>query len=212
MYVLVKRIMDIILAMIGLIILSPLFILIILCIKIDSKGSTIFKQKRVGKGMSHFNILKFRTMRIDTPKEIPTHLLENSDYYITRVGRILRRTSLDELPQLWNILLGHMSIVGPRPALWNQFDLIKERDKYGANDIRPGLTGWAQINGRDELIIEDKARLDGEYVRKMSLLFDCRCILWTFKSIWSQDGLVEGKVQANIIDNIEADINNKEAI
>ena len=164
MYPFVKRFMDIVLSLIGLIVLSPLFIVIVLCIKLDSPGSVLFRQKRVGIHKSHFNVLKFRTMRVDTPKEMPTHLLTNPERWITRVGRVLRKTSLDELPQLINILTGDMSIVGPRPALWNQYDLIEERDKYGANNIRPGLTGWAQINGRDELPIEIKAKLDGEYV------------------------------------------------
>jgi O-antigen biosynthesis protein WbqP len=151
-----------------------------------------FTQKRVGIHKSHFQILKFRTMRIDTPKDVPTHMLENPEQWITPVGKFLRRTSLDELPQIFNIFVGHMSIVGPRPALWNQFDLIEERDKYGANDVRPGLTGWAQINGRDELPIDVKARLDGEYVQKMGFLFDIKCMLGTILPVFTGDGVVEG--------------------
>jgi O-antigen biosynthesis protein WbqP len=163
-----------------------------LAIKVDSKGPVFFKQKRVGKNKKHFEILKFRTMRTDTPKDTPTHLLEDPEQWITRVGGFLRKTSLDELPQIINILLGDMSIIGPRPALWNQYDLIAERDKYGANDILPGLTGWAQINGRDELPIEAKAKLDGEYVEKMSFWFDVRCFFGTILSIFRGDGVVEG--------------------
>src|SRR5690606_197245 len=179
MYLKIKRLIDINLSFIGLIILSPLFLLLIIAIKLDSKGPILFKQKRVGIHKSHFNILKFRTMRIDTPKDCPTHLLENPDQWITKVGKFLRKTSLDELPQIWNIFVGQMSIIGPRPALWNQYDLIEERDKYGANDIRPGLTGWAQINGRDELPIDIKAKLDGEYAEKIGLLMDVRCFFGT---------------------------------
>lgn len=192
MYKIVKIIADRILAALGLIILSPLFLLLIIAIKLDSRGPVLFKQKRVGIHKRHFYILKFRTMRIDTPKDTPTHLLENPQQYITKVGGFLRKTSLDELPQIINILKGDMSIVGPRPALWNQFDLIAERDKYGANDILPGLTGWAQINGRDELPIDLKARLDGEYTQKMGLGMDLKCILLTALSVIKQDGVVEG--------------------
>lgn len=192
MYIHIKRILDFILTFFGFIVLSPLLLIIIIAIKIDSRGPIFFIQKRVGKDKSYFNIYKFRTMRTDTPSDMPTHLLENPDKYITRVGKILRKTSLDELPQLWNIMVGHMSIIGPRPALWNQYDLIEERDKYGANKIRPGLSGWAQINGRDELLIPDKARLDGEYVHKLSFLFDCRCIIGTIVSILKHKGVVEG--------------------
>ena len=192
MYQFVKKIMDRILALIGLVVLSPVFLILVVAIKLDSKGPILFKQKRVGIGKSHFNILKFRTMRIDTPKDTPTHLLKNPEQYITKVGRFLRKTSLDELPQIINILKGDMAIVGPRPALWNQYDLIAERDKYGANDILPGLTGWAQINGRDELPIDVKARLDGEYVKKQSFAMDVKCILGTVVSVVKQDGVVEG--------------------
>jgi O-antigen biosynthesis protein WbqP len=187
-----KRLLAIVLSLLGILCLGWLLALLSIAVKLDSPGPVLFKQKRVGRGKSHFYILKFRTMRIDTPKDMPTHLLSNPEQYITPVGRFLRKTSLDELPQLFNILLGHMAIVGPRPALWNQFDLIAERDKYGANDIRPGLTGWAQINGRDELQIEEKARLDGEYVQKLSFAFDVKCFLGTIKAVLNRDGVVEG--------------------
>ena len=188
----VKRALAIVLSLVGILVLGWLLILLSIAIKLDSPGPVLFRQKRVGLGKSHFYILKFRTMRIDTPRDMPTHLLVNPEQYITRVGRFLRKTSLDELPQLFNILAGHMAIVGPRPALWNQFDLIAERDRYGANDIRPGLTGWAQINGRDELEIDVKARYDGEYVQRMSLGFDIRCILGTITAVIRRDGVVEG--------------------
>lgn len=187
-----KRIMDIVLSAIGIIILSLFYLLLIIAIKIDSRGPILFKQKRVGQGKKHFNILKFRTMRIDTPKDTPTHLLKDPDQYITRVGKFMRKTSLDELPQIWNILIGDMSIIGPRPALWNQYDLIEERDKYHANDVRPGLTGWAQINGRDELPIDVKAKLDGEYIKKMGVIMDIRCFFGTFISVAKSDGVIEG--------------------
>jgi O-antigen biosynthesis protein WbqP len=187
-----KRLLAIVLSLLGIVCLGWLLLLLSIAIKLDSPGPVLFRQKRVGCGKSHFYILKFRTMRTDTPKDIPTHLLVDPEQYITRVGRFLRKTSLDELPQLFNILLGHMAIVGPRPALWNQFDLIAERDNYGANDVRPGLTGWAQINGRDELEIAQKARLDGEYVRNLSFRFDVRCLLATVKVVLNRDGVVEG--------------------
>ncbi len=192
MYRYVKRGIDFCLSFVGLVILSPLFLLLILAVKIDSRGPVFFCQKRVGIHKSYFNILKFRTMRIDTPKDTPTHLLENPEQYITGVGKFLRKTSLDELPQIVNILKGDMSVVGPRPALWNQYDLIEERDKYGANDVRPGLTGWAQINGRDELEIPVKAKFDGEYVEKMGFFMDARCFFGTFLSVLRADGVVEG--------------------
>ncbi len=192
MYLVVKKIADRFLAFLGLLILSPVFVLLIIIIKLDSKGPVLFKQKRIGIHKKNFYILKFRTMRTDTPKDTPTHLLGNPEQYITRAGKFLRKTSLDELPQIINILKGDMAVVGPRPALWNQFDLIAERDKYGANDILPGLTGWAQINGRDELPIDVKARLDGEYVEKMGFCMDIRCILGTIISVVKQDGVVEG--------------------
>jgi O-antigen biosynthesis protein WbqP len=188
----IKRLLAIVLSLLGLICLGWLLILLCIAIKIDSPGPVLFKQKRVGKGKSHFYILKFRTMRIDTPRDMPTHLLANPEQYITRVGKFLRKTSLDELPQLINILKGDMAIIGPRPALWNQFVLIAERDKYGANDIRPGLTGWAQINGRDELEIDVKAKLDGEYVERLSFGFDVKCFLGTIAAVLRSDGVVEG--------------------
>ena len=192
MYQRIKRGMDFLLALLGLIVLSPVFLILTAAIKLDSRGPVFFRQKRVGIHKSHFMILKFRTMRIDTPKDMPTHLLQNPEQYITKVGRFLRRTSLDELPQILNILKGDMAVVGPRPALWNQYDLIAERDKYGANDVRPGLTGWAQINGRDELEIPVKAAFDGEYVRKMGFAMDCRCFFGTVLSVFRGDGVVEG--------------------
>jgi len=192
----IKRFFDILLSLIGAIILSWLFLILIIAIKIDSKGPILFKQKRVGKkkngAITYFNIWKFRTMRVDTPKDVPTHMLSNPDQYITGVGKFLRKTSLDELPQIFNILSGKMSIIGPRPALWNQEDLVVERDKYGANDVLPGLTGWAQINGRDELEIPLKAKLDGEYVERMSFLFDIKCFFGTIVSVLKHDGVVEG--------------------
>ncbi len=184
--------MDIVLSSIGIVILSPVFIVLIIAIKAESKGPVLFKQKRVGIHKKHFSILKFRTMRVDTPKDTPTHLLENPEQYITKVGKFMRKTSLDELPQIFNILTGQMSVIGPRPALWNQYDLIKERDKYGANDVPPGLTGWAQINGRDELAIEVKAKLDGEYVERISFLLDVKCFYGTILSVLKRDGVLEG--------------------
>lgn len=187
-----KRVLDFILSLVGLVILSPVLLIIALIIKLTSPGPVFFKQKRVGKNKTYFNILKFRTMRTDTPKDTPTHLLANPDQYITSIGKVLRKTSLDELPQIINILKGDMSIIGPRPALWNQYDLIEERDRYGANDILPGLTGWAQINGRDELEIDVKARLDGEYVERMSFRFDCKCFFGTITSVLKHEGVVEG--------------------
>lgn len=192
MYRVIKQITDRILTLLGIILLSPLFLALMIAVKADSPGPVFFKQKRVGIHKTHFYILKFRTMRTDTPKDMPTHLLENPEQYITKVGGFLRKTSLDELPQIINILKGDMAIVGPRPALWNQYDLIAERDKYGANDILPGLTGWAQINGRDELEIPVKAKLDGEYVKKMGFAMDVKCILGTFLSVIKQEGVVEG--------------------
>ena len=188
----IKRILAVILSALGILALGWLLLILSIAIKVESKGPVLFKQKRVGIHKRHFNILKFRTMRIDTPKDTPTHLLANPDQYITKVGKFLRKTSLDELPQLFNIFVGHMAIIGPRPALWNQFDLIEERDKYGANDVRPGLTGWAQINGRDELEIPVKAKLDGEYVEKISFGFDVKCFFGTITSVLRHDGVVEG--------------------
>lgn len=192
MYKGVKEIIDKILAFIGLVLLSPLFLILIVAIKLDSKGPIFFRQKRVGKDTTYFSILKFRTMRIDTPHDMPTHMLKNPEQYITRVGKFLRKTSLDELPQIINILKGEMAIVGPRPALWNQFDLIRERDNYGANDIKPGLTGWAQVNGRDTIKIEDKAKFDGDYVKRMSFAFDIKCLFLTVAVVLRRKGVVEG--------------------
>ncbi len=192
MYVVIKRGIDLVLSFLGLIILLPVFLLLVLAIKLDSPGPVLFKQKRVGIHKKYFNIWKFRTMYTNTPKDMPTHMLQNPEQYITKVGRFLRKTSLDELPQIFNIIKGDMAIVGPRPALWNQYDLLEERDKYGANDVRPGLTGWAQINGRDELEIPVKAKLDGEYVEKMGPLMDLRCFIGTFASVLKSDGVVEG--------------------
>lgn len=192
MYTVIKRGIDLVLSCIGLIILLPIFLLLVLAIKLDSPGPVLFKQKRVGIHKKYFYIWKFRTMYTNTPKDMPTHMLKNPEQYITKTGRFLRKTSLDELPQIFNIIKGDMAIVGPRPALWNQYDLLEERDKYGANDVRPGLTGWAQINGRDELEIPVKAKLDGEYVEKMGVLMDLKCFFGTFASVLKSDGVVEG--------------------
>lgn len=188
----IKRIIDILLSGLAIIILSPLLLILCIAIKLDSPGPIFFTQKRVGIYKTYFQIYKFRTMRTDTPKDMPTHMLANPDQYITKTGRFLRKTSLDELPQIFNIFKGDMSIVGPRPALWNQDDLVAERDKYGANDVTPGLTGWAQINGRDELEIPVKAKIDGEYVKKYGFTMDVRCFFGTFLSVLRQDGVVEG--------------------
>lgn len=198
-----KRFLDFVLSLLAFCVLSPLLAAVSLAVKLDSKGPVVFRQKRIGKDKTHFEMLKFRTMRTDTPKDMPTHLLKNPDAFITKVGSFLRKTSLDELLQLINIIKGEMSIVGPRPALWNQFDLIAERDKYGANAVRPGLTGWAQVNGRDELEIPEKARLDGEYVKNMSLFLDIRCILKTVLGVLRSDGVVEGGTGAM---NLESEI------
>ena len=187
-----KRLLDLILSGGGIVILAPVYLVVAAAVWLDDPGPVLFRQKRVGIHKIHFNILKFRTMTMDTPKDTPTHLLENPQQYITRVGRILRKTSLDELPQIFQIFTGKMSVIGPRPALWNQYDLIRERDRYGANDVRPGLTGWAQINGRDELPIDVKARYDGEYVRNLSFRFDCKCFFGTIVSVIRHDGVVEG--------------------
>lgn len=192
MYKIFKALMDFLLSLVGGIILLPLMLIFALIIKLTSKGPVLFKQKRVGKNKKLFKIWKFRTMRIDTPKDCPTHLLANPDQYITKIGKFLRKTSLDELPQIYNILFGKMSIIGPRPALWNQDDLIKERDKYGANNIKPGLTGYAQIHGRDELEIEEKAKLDGYYVEHLGFKMDSKCFFGTIKAVLKHDGVVEG--------------------
>lgn len=188
----IKRLIDIILSLIGIVVLAIPMAIFALIIKIEDPGPVIFRQKRVGVHKSYFNVLKFRSMKMSTPHDMPTHMLENPEQYILKCGRWMRKMSIDELPQLFNIFVGEMSIIGPRPALWNQDDLIAERDKYGANDVKPGLTGWAQINGRDELEIADKARLDGEYVEKMSFAFDCKCFFGTIKSVLRHDGVVEG--------------------
>ena len=187
-----KRLIDIVLSGCALIVLSPLYLFLILAIKIDSPGPVLFRQKRVGIHKTYFNILKFRTMRIDTPHDVPTHMLENPEQWITRVGKFLRKTSLDELPQIVQIFTGKMSIIGPRPALWNQYDLIKERDKFEANDIKPGLTGWAQINGRDTVEIGDKAKFDGEYANNMSFVFDAKVFWGSVLVVVKRDGVVEG--------------------
>ena len=186
-----KRAFDLTLSVVGLIVLLPVFAVIAVVMKISDPGPVFFKQKRVGIHKTYFELYKFRSMKVDTP-DIPTHLLENPEQYISGIGKFLRKTSLDELPQLFNIISGRMSIIGPRPALWNQDDLVAERDKYGANDVLPGLTGWAQINGRDELEIPVKAKLDGEYVEKMSFLFDLKCFFGTFSAVLKSDGVVEG--------------------
>lgn len=187
-----KRLIDLLLSACAIVVLSPVYLLICIAIVADDPGPVFFRQKRVGIYKTHFLILKFRTMKVSTPKDVPTHLLENPEQYITRVGKFLRKTSLDELPQIFQIFTGKMAIIGPRPALWNQFDLIAERDKYGANDVRPGLTGWAQINGRDELPIDVKARFDGEYVQNLSFAFDCKCFFGTIRSVLKSEGVVEG--------------------
>ena len=195
MYPYVKRALDFVLSFAALILLSPIMLIIAIAIRATSPGPVFFRQKRIGLRRSHFMIYKFRTMRTDAPKDAPTHLLQNAQSYITPVGRFLRASSLDELPQLINILRGEMAVVGPRPALWNQYDLIAAREAVGANNVLPGLTGWAQINGRDELPIDVKARLDGEYVRRMSFLFDLRCIFGTVFSVLRRDGIREGAAQ-----------------
>lgn len=188
----VKRIIDIALSGIGLVVLSPVYLIVIIAIKIDDPGPVLFTQKRVGRNKKYFKLHKFRSMKMSTPHDVPTHMLDNPDRYITKVGRLMRRTSIDELPQVWDIFMGNMSIIGPRPALWNQDVLVAERDKYNANDVKPGLTGWAQINGRDELEIPDKAKLDGDYVKKLSFPFDVKCFIGTIFSVVKSDGVVEG--------------------
>lgn len=188
----VKRVIDVILSFAGLVILSPVFAGIAIAIKIDDPGPVLFTQKRLGKNKEYFKLHKFRSMKMSTPHDVPTHMLEDPDQYITRVGKFLRKHSLDELPQIWDIFIGNMSIIGPRPGLWNQDVLTAERDKYGANDVKPGLTGWAQINGRDELEIPVKAKLDGIYVKNIGFAMDCKCFLDTFISVLRSDGVVEG--------------------
>ena len=187
-----KRLLDIIISFNGILFLGIPMLVIALIIKIEDPGPAFFKQKRVGLHKKHFMLIKFRSMKMDTPHDVPTHMLENPDQYILKCGKFLRKSSLDELPQLFNIFAGQMSIIGPRPALWNQYDLIEERDKYGANDVLPGLTGWAQINGRDELEIPVKAKFDGEYVEKLSLGFDLKCFFKTIGAVFKSDGVVEG--------------------
>ena len=187
-----KRLIDIVLSSCALLILAVPMLIFALIIKLDSKGPVLFWQKRVGLHKKTFMMPKFRSMYTETPSDMPTHLLDDPQRWITPVGKVYRKLSIDELPQIWSIFTGKMSIIGPRPALWNQFDLIEERDKYGANDVRPGLTGWAQINGRDELEIPVKAKLDGEYVKKMSFLFDCKCFFGTIFAVLRHDGVVEG--------------------
>ena len=190
-----KRFLDIILSACGIAVLSPVYLLISLAIKIDDPGPVFFRQKRVGLHKSYFHILKFRTMKMNTPHDVPTHLLENPEQYITRVGKFLRKTSLDELPQIFQIFTGKMAVIGPRPALWNQYDLIALRDQYGANDVRPGLSGWAQVNGRDYLSrdLEKKARRDGEYAQHITFWFDLKCFLLTIVKVINRQGIVEGK-------------------
>ena len=188
-----KRLFDILLSFLAITVFSLLYIVLAILVKCSSKGPVFFKQERIGKNKKHFNILKFRTMRIDTPKDVPTHMLENPKQYITGIGRFLRKTSLDEIPQAFNIFIGQMSIVGPRPALWNQDDLVEERDKYFANNIKPGLSGWAQCNGRDTLSIPEKAKLDGEYIKKFNIWFDIRIIFKTIFQAFRGKDEVEGK-------------------
>ncbi len=188
----IKRAIDILFSYVGLIVLSPLFLILSIAILIDDPGPIFFSQKRVGKNKQYFKLHKFRSMKMSTPHDVPTHMLENPEQYITRVGKFLRKSSLDELPQIGDIFIGNMSIIGPRPALWNQDLLTSERDRYEANNIRPGLTGWAQINGRDELEIPVKAKLDGEYKAKESFLFDCKCFFGTIFSVAKKEGVVEG--------------------
>ncbi|WP_379137829.1 sugar transferase [Paenibacillus sp. sgz500958] len=191
-YIKLKTVVDAGVAFVALLLLWPFFLIIAIAIKVESKGPVFFKQRRIARYKEEFFILKFRTMRTDTPKDMPTHLLQNPEIFITRVGRLLRKTSLDELPQIINILKGEMSIVGPRPALWNQYDLIAERDKYGANNIKPGLTGWAQINGRDELPNAIKAEFDGDYTKRMSFGLDIRIFFKTITNVLRSEGVVEG--------------------
>ncbi len=188
-----KRMLDAVLAVLGLVLCAPLFALVAVWIKLDSPGPVFFRQNRVGKGKKLFKIWKFRTMRLGTPKDVPTHELKNARQYITPSGRVMRKTSIDELPQLVNILLGQMSFIGPRPALWNQDDLVAFRDQYGANDVLPGLSGWAQVNGRDELSLEKKALRDGEYAQNVSFLLDLKCFLLTIVKVFNREGIAEGK-------------------
>ena len=187
-----KRFIDVVLSFVGIVVLFLPMLIVAIITKIDSPGPILFKQNRIGIHKSNFNILKFRSMPVNIPKDMPTHMLENPESFLSPWQKFIRKTSIDELPQMWCILIGSMSIIGPRPALWNQYDLIEERDKYGANDVKPGLTGWAQINGRDELPIDVKAKLDGEYAEKMSFLFDCKCFFGTIIKVLKREGVVEG--------------------
>ena len=196
-YLFWKRLFDILLSLIAIIVLSFPMLIVAIAIKIDSRGPVLFKQNRVGKNKKIFKIWKFRSMYIDTDPNAPTHQLGNANSHITKVGKFIRKTSIDELPQLFNILSGKMSIIGPRPALWNQYDLIEERDKYNANSIRPGLSGLAQVSGRDELAIAVKAKFDGEYVRTLSLWLDIKLIFMTIFKVFKHDGVVEGKQESN---------------
>lgn len=212
----IKRVIDIVLSFFGLVLLSWFYLVMIIAIKIDDPGPAFFTQKRVGKGKTFFKLHKFRSMKMCTPHDTPTHLLENPEQYITRIGKFLRKYSVDELPQIWDIFVGKMSIIGPRPALWNQDDLVAERDKYGANDVRPGLTGWAQINGRDELEIPVKAKLDGEYVERLKkggvsgFAMDCKCFWGTIVSVLKHDGVVEGGTGAMEKESVEEAIEEAE--
>lgn len=207
----IKRGIDIVLSFLGLVLLSWLYVIIIIAIKVDDPGPAFFTQKRVGKGKTFFPLHKFRSMKMCTPHDTPTHLLENPEQYITKIGKFMRKYSIDELPQIWDIFVGRMSIIGPRPALWNQDDLVAERDKYGANDVKPGLTGWAQINGRDELEIDVKAKLDGAYVAELQkgfwagLKMDIKCFFSTITSVLKHDGVVEGGTGAMKDDDKKAE-------
>lgn len=200
-----KRVLDVVLSLLGLLILALPMLVTALIIKLDSPGPVLFRQTRIGLHKKTFTILKFRSMPVSAPHDTPTHQLQSEALQLSRWQRFLRRSSLDELPQLLNILVGHMSVIGPRPALWNQADLIAERDKYGANDVKPGLTGWAQINGRDELAIPEKARLDGEYVSRVGFLFDCRCFFGTIGAVLRHDGVVEGGETERKVEGPEQD-------
>ena len=202
-----KKILDTMLSFFGLLILSPVFLILCIAVVVDDPGPVFFTQRRVGKDKTFFQLHKFRSMKVSTPCDMPTHMLENPDQYITRVGKFLRKSSLDELPQIWDIFRGRMSVIGPRPALWNQADLVSEREKYSANDVIPGLTGWAQINGRDELEIAEKAKLDGDYCKNIGFLFDCRCFIGTVISVVHGDGIVEGGT--GVIHKHEEQGNNK---
>ena len=195
-----KRFFDILLSGVGIVVLAIPMLFVALIVKLDSPGPAFFKQKRVGMHKTYFNIIKFRSMPTSAPNDVPTHLLADTESYLTKWQRFIRKSSIDELPQLFNIFAGSMSVIGPRPALWNQHDLIEERDLYGANDIRPGLTGWAQINGRDELTVDVKARLDGEYVERMSFGFDCKCFFLTIRKVLKGDGVIEGAQEKEFVE------------